>query len=90
MCLAVPGKVVELVEGPVPAAGPLGRVDFQGSSVEVSLALTPEAKVGDWVLVHAGYAISQLDVEEARQTWQYLEEADLGTAPEELRRAEDA
>jgi hydrogenase expression/formation protein HypC len=52
-------------------------VDFQGSRAEVSLALVPEASAGDWVLVHAGFAISVLNEAEARETWQYLEEAGL-------------
>lgn len=79
MCLAVPGKIVELKE----AAGalPAGTVDFQGSRVEVSLALVPEAGPGDWVLVHAGFAISRLDEAEARETWRYLEEAGLLDEP---------
>ncbi|MHC4942234.1 MAG: HypC/HybG/HupF family hydrogenase formation chaperone [Planctomycetota bacterium] len=78
MCLAVPGKIVALKdEG---GAFPSATVDFQGSRLEVSLALVPDAGVGDWVLVHAGYAISQLDEAEALETWKYLEEA--GLAPE--------
>jgi hydrogenase expression/formation protein HypC len=68
MCLAVPGRIIE-------RRGELASVDFQGTRVEVSLALTPEAQVGSWVLVHAGFAISDLDEAEARQTWAYLREA---------------
>ncbi len=75
MCLAVPGKIVSL--GPDGADLPLGTVDFQGSRVEVSFALVPEAREGDWVLVHAGFAITLLDEAEARETWHYLEEAGL-------------
>jgi hydrogenase expression/formation protein HypC len=85
MCLAVPGKILE-VRGADPAhVGPVGVVDFQGSRVNVSLAFTPEVSVGDWVLVHAGFALSVLDEEEARQTWEYLEPEDL----EELSQAGD-
>jgi hydrogenase expression/formation protein HypC len=47
-------------------------VDFQGNRLEVSTVLTPEVGAGDWVLVHAGFAITQLDEETARQTWTYL------------------
>jgi hydrogenase expression/formation protein HypC len=70
MCLAVPGRIIA-------QNGADATVDFQGSRVDVSLALTPDARVGDWVLVHAGFAISQLDEAEARETWSYLAEAGL-------------
>lgn len=75
MCLAVPGKIIARAASS--ADLPLGTVDFQGSQVEVSFALVPEAEVGDWVLVHAGFAITLLDEAEARETWHYLEEAGL-------------
>jgi hydrogenase expression/formation protein HypC len=52
------------------------KVDFQGSRLEVSLAFTPEAATGDWVLVHAGFAIRRLEESEALETWEYLEAAD--------------
>ena len=79
MCLAVPGRIIE-------QNGTEATVDFQGSRVAVSLQLTPEAKQGDWVLVHAGFAISQLDEAEARETWSYLVEAGLvEEVPEDLR-----
>ncbi len=75
MCLAVPGKIIERSE----ESGdfPIGTVDFQGSTMEISLALVPEAEVGDWILVHAGFAINRLDEADARETWHYLEEAGL-------------
>lgn len=63
MCLAVPGQIIELSDSS--AAERLGRVNFGGVIKEVSLAFTPEAGVGDYVIVHAGFAISQLDEEEA-------------------------
>jgi hydrogenase expression/formation protein HypC len=75
MCLAVPGRIIDIQEDSGPAR--TGTVDFQGSRVEVSLALVPDASAGDWVLVHAGFAISTLNEAEARETWQYLEEAGL-------------
>lgn len=78
MCLAVPGKVIAIREDDDHhAVGRVGTVDFQGSRLEVGLAFTPDVALGDWVLVHAGYALSVLDEEEARQTWQYLHEAEL-------------
>ncbi|MGX2038674.1 HypC/HybG/HupF family hydrogenase formation chaperone [Methylocaldum sp. MU1018] len=63
MCLAVPGQIVSLSEAP-----PLertGRVSFGGVVKEISLAFTPDAAVGDYVIVHAGFAISRLDEAEA-------------------------
>jgi len=75
MCLAVPGKIIAVRDAD--CSFPSGTVDFQGSRVDVSLALVPEASVGDWVLVHAGFAISRLNEAEARETWQYLSEAGL-------------
>ncbi len=70
MCLAVPGEVLEVADGSI------ATVDFNGSRVEVSLAAVPDATTGDWVLVHAGYAIAVLDEEDARETWEYLKEID--------------
>ena len=61
---------------PEDVAGKIGTVDFQGSRLEVGLVFVPEAQEGDWVLVHAGFALQVLDEQEARETWQYLEEAD--------------
>lgn len=70
MCLAVPGKVISLTEDE-----PLlrtGKVSFGGIVKEVNLAYTPEARVGDYVIVHVGFAISTLDEEEAERVWQYV------------------
>ncbi len=76
MCLAIPGKILEVKDNGVdPALGRIGVVDFQGSRVEASLAMTPEAGPGDWVLVHAGFAITQLDETEAMETFESLREA---------------
>ncbi len=78
MCLAIPGKILNIQESPPGGGmGPLARVDFQGSQIEVSLAMVPDAKQGDWILVHAGFALNVLDEQEARETWQYLEEAGI-------------
>ena len=69
MCLAVPARVIE-------SEGDEAVVDLQGNRLKISRVLTPEANVGDWVLVHAGFAISQIDEDEAKQTWEYLKEID--------------
>ncbi len=78
MCLAVPGKMLTVAKNDDdPVGGLTGTVDFQGSRVDVSLAMIPEAKVGDWVLVHAGFALTVLDEAEAMETWDYLRQAGL-------------
>jgi hydrogenase expression/formation protein HypC len=77
MCLAIPGKVISIEESDTVAGGQLATVDFDGSRVEVSLTMVPEARLGSWVLVHAGYAIEVLDEEEAGKTWDWLKQADL-------------
>ncbi len=74
MCLAVPAQVTE-------RNGDEAVVDLQGSRLRISVLLTPEAGVGDWVLVHAGFAITQLDEAAARETWDYLRQA-LGDHPD--------
>lgn len=63
MCLAVPGQIVSLSE--TGSSEQIGRVNFGGVIKEVSLAFTPEAVVGDFVIIHAGFAISLLDEDEA-------------------------
>ena len=81
MCLAVPGKIVEIMDnGDVNFRR--GKVDFSGIRKEVNLAYTPEAKLGDYVLVHVGFAISVVNEAEAQRTLQYLEE--MGRLAEEL------
>ena len=72
MCLAVPGKILSIHDS-APAATRTGTVDFQGSRVETGLVLTPDAQVGDWVLVHAGFAIQIIDEADVWETWKYLE-----------------
>ena len=65
MCLGIPGRVIDIVE----QNGILmGRVDFGGVVKEACLAMTPEAMVGDYVIVHAGFAISRLDEAAAEET----------------------
>jgi hydrogenase expression/formation protein HypC len=72
MCLAVPGKLVE-IEGDDPMSRN-GKIDFGGILKEVNLACVPQAKIGDYVLVHVGLAISTVDEEEARKVFEYLRE----------------
>ena len=74
MCLAVPGKIVS-VEGSDPVLRS-GRVNFGGIVKEFNLGYTPEAEVGDYVIVHVGFAISTVDEEEARRVFDYLREMD--------------
>lgn len=73
MCLAVPGKVVEILD-----AGDIAfrraKVDFGGIRKEINLAYTPEAEVGKYVLVHVGFAISVIDEEEAQRVFEYLKQ----------------
>ena len=70
MCLAVPGKIVS-IEGDDPVLR-CGRVDFSGVVKQINLAYVPEAKIGDYVLVHVGFAINTIDEEEANQVFEYL------------------
>ena len=70
MCLAVPGKIIEIIgDDPLLRSA---KVSFAGVVKLISLTCTPEAKLGDFVLVHVGVAISTIDPAEAEQTYQYL------------------
>jgi hydrogenase expression/formation protein HypC len=93
MCLAIPGLILSIGEhsGAEPRER-TGRVKFGGIIKEVSLAYVPEAKVGDYVIVHVGFAISTLNEAEARLVFEYLGRMDElqelewgGTAPEQVR-----
>lgn len=79
MCLAIPGKIVEIQDVQELRAG---RVQFGGIVRQVSLYFVPEANVGDYVMVHVGFAISRIDAEEAARTYKLLEE--LGVLGDEL------
>jgi len=79
MCLAVPGKVISIL-GDDPAFRN-GSVDFCGIRKTVNLAFTPEVQLGDFVMVHVGFAISRVDEEEALRTFRYLEQ--IGALAEE-------
>lgn len=74
MCLAIPGKITSMT-GEEPLSR-MGKVDFGGVLKEVSLAYVPEAKIGDYVIVHVGFAISRLDEAEANKVFEYLREMD--------------
>jgi hydrogenase expression/formation protein HypC len=74
MCLAVPGKLLSMT-GDDPLLR-LGKVSFGGVVKEVSLACVPEAKPGDYVLVHVGFALSVVDEAEAQRVFDYLREMD--------------
>ena len=71
MCLAVPGKIVEIYE----ASGlKMGKVDFGGVYREACLAYIPDAQVGDYTIIHVGFAISRLSEEEAKESLDLLQE----------------
>jgi hydrogenase expression/formation protein HypC len=68
MCLAVPAKITRLEEQG------LGLVDYLGNEVRTNFTLLPQVRVGDWVIVHAGFAISVIDEKEARKTLRLFRE----------------
>ena len=70
MCLAIPGKVVS-ISGDDPVTR-MGRIDFSGVIKQASLAYVPEVVVGDYVIVHVGFALSKVDEAEARKIFEYL------------------
>lgn len=70
MCLGVPGKLLEITRQGIDI--PMGRVQFGGIQKEVCLSFLPEIKVGEYVIVHAGFAISQVDEGEAALTFELL------------------
>lgn len=73
MCLAIPGKISGLHDN---SGIPMAKVEFGGITRDACMSYLPEARVGDYVLVHVGFAISRLDEEEAARTYQYLAEMD--------------
>jgi len=72
MCLAIPGKI-ESIRGTDPLTR-MGRVNFGGILKEASLAFVPEAKIGDYVIVHVGFALSKVDEDEAQKIFDYLKQ----------------
>jgi hydrogenase expression/formation protein HypC len=74
MCLAIPGLILSHTDG-----DPMlrtGKVSFGGVAKEINLAYVPEAKVGDYVIVHVGFAIGIVDEKEAQQVFEYLKQMD--------------
>lgn len=69
MCLALPGKILRI---DTDAALPMGEVDFSGVIKQVCLAYAPEAKIGDYVIVHVGFAIAVLNEAQAQRTLELL------------------
>ena len=89
MCLAVPGRVVDVRDD---RGVPMATIDFDGITKEICLAFLPDVGVGDYAIVHVGFAISRVDEESARQTLALFremgvleEELEGGTAPEDRR-----
>jgi hydrogenase expression/formation protein HypC len=85
MCLAIPGKLVEIT-AQLDDTFRTGKVSFGGIFKQVNLRMVPDAVVGDYVLVHVGVAISKVDEEEAHKVFNYLKE--MGEV-EELNNAND-
>jgi hydrogenase expression/formation protein HypC len=82
MCLAIPGRVIHID----PAVDPslrIAKVDFSGITKDISLSLTPEAQLGDYVLVHVGFALTILSEEEALKTVEFIRTV---TGADELQR----
>ena len=79
MCLAIPGKLIDVHENTEWLR--TGRVDFGGVVKEVSLALVPEASVGDYVLVHVGMVLSIIAEAEAKQVFEYLRQMEPEESP---------
>ena len=74
MCLAVPGKIISIDEAD--ATFRSGRVDFAGIMKTVNLSYVPEAVIGNYVVVHVGFALSIVDETEAQQVFEYLRQMD--------------
>jgi len=81
MCLAIPGKVLS-ISGDDPVTR-MGRIDFSGVIKEASLAYVPEVVVGDYVIIHVGFALSKVDEAEAQKVFEYLKKmGELGELEE--------
>jgi hydrogenase expression/formation protein HypC len=82
MCLAIPGKLTSIT-GQLDETFRVGKVSFGGIMKDVNLAMVPQAQVGDYVLVHVGVAISVIDEDEAKKTFEYIRQIgeldDLGS-----------
>jgi hydrogenase expression/formation protein HypC len=71
MCLAIPGKVIEINSTVSPV---MGKVSFSGIKKEICLELVPEVKIGEYVIVHVGFAISMMNEAEALETLKLIEQ----------------
>jgi hydrogenase expression/formation protein HypC len=69
MCLGIPSKIIEMDD-----VRRTGKIDYLGTKVKTNFALLDDIKIGDWVIVHAGFAISKLDEKDARETLDMLRE----------------
>lgn len=69
MCLGIPSKIIEMDD-----VRRTGKIDYLGTKVKTNFTLLDDAKIGDWVIVHAGFAISKLDEKDARETLDMLRE----------------
>lgn len=78
MCHAIPAEVIEILPGD------RARVEFAGVAKEISTELLEDVTVGDWVIVHVGYALSKMDVREAERTLAALAELNNAMAPEDV------
>ena len=74
MCLAIPGKIETIIDLGSNILNRRGKVNFSGIFKEISLAYVPEAKVGDYVIVHVGFALSIVDPLEAAKVFDYLKQ----------------
>lgn len=72
MCLAIPGKILS-IEDQIDSVFHIGKVSFSGITKKINLSLVPEAKIGEYVLVHVGVAVSLIDEAEAKRTMNFLE-----------------
>ncbi len=79
MCLGIPGKVIEIYET---NGTRMGRVDFGGVTKEVCLAYVPEVEIGDYTIIHVGFAITRLDEKSAQESLKLFQE--MGRLAEEL------
>jgi hydrogenase expression/formation protein HypC len=79
MCLGIPGKIIEIYDT---GGLKMGKVDFGGVIRETCLAYVPEAQIGDYTIVHVGFALNLIDEDEAQKTLELLDE--IGLLDEEL------
>lgn len=77
MCLGIPGRIISIEENELNMN--MAKVSFGGIAKDVCLAYTPEAEVGDYVIVHVGFALSVIDEAEAQETLGMLAEMGVGT-----------